>query len=90
MPTVLGLLGNKEPYFAFGRDVFNEPERQPIAFNCLNLLYQCITDSTTILSDEEKVVKIIEGSCTKKTENTLKAVLQRYAESLSRKEYTVK
>ncbi|WP_295936981.1 LTA synthase family protein [uncultured Alistipes sp.] len=27
MPTVLGLLGNTEPYFAFGRDVLNEPGR---------------------------------------------------------------
>lgn len=27
MPTVLGMLGNKEPYFAFGRDLFNEPRR---------------------------------------------------------------
>ena len=27
MPTLLGLLGNDEPYFAFGRDLFNEPER---------------------------------------------------------------
>lgn len=27
MPTLLGLLGNTEPYFAFGRDLFQEPER---------------------------------------------------------------
>ena len=27
MPTVLGLTGNTEPYFAFGRDVLNEPQR---------------------------------------------------------------
>ena len=27
MPTVLGLVGSEEPYFAFGRDVLNEPER---------------------------------------------------------------
>lgn len=27
MPTILGLVGNKEPYFAFGRDLFTEPER---------------------------------------------------------------
>ena len=28
MPTLLGLLGNTESYFAFGRDVLNEPQRQ--------------------------------------------------------------
>lgn len=27
MPTLLGLLGNQEPYFAFGRDIFGESER---------------------------------------------------------------
>ncbi|WP_346701479.1 LTA synthase family protein [uncultured Alistipes sp.] len=27
MPTLLGLTGNREPYFAFGRDVLNEPQR---------------------------------------------------------------
>lgn len=28
MPTLLGLLGNDEPYFGFGRDIFNEPQRE--------------------------------------------------------------
>ncbi len=28
MPTALGLLGNEEPYFAIGRDIFNEPHRE--------------------------------------------------------------
>ena len=28
MPTALGLMGNNEPYFAMGRDVFNEPQRE--------------------------------------------------------------
>ena len=27
MPTLLGLTGNREAYFAFGRDVLNEPQR---------------------------------------------------------------
>lgn len=27
MPTLLGLLGNRKPYFAFGRDVLHEPQR---------------------------------------------------------------
>ena len=29
MPTVLGLMGHDEPYFAIGRDIFNEPQREP-------------------------------------------------------------
>ena len=88
MPTLLGLLGNKEPYFAFGRDVFNEPQRQPVAFNCINQMYQCITDSTTFYFDTEKVVETIEGKPKNEDEDFLKAVLQNYAESLKEKRYT--
>ena len=90
MPTVLGLVGNQEPYFAFGRDIFNEPEREPVAINCINQVYQCITDSTTFYFDTEKVVKRIGNEPTKGNIDFLKAVLQRYAESLNNKSYTVK
>jgi len=89
MPTVLGLLGNKQPYFAFGRDVFNEPQRQPIAFNCINQMYQCITDSTTFYFNTERVVEIKEGKPGKDDEDFLKAVIQSYAESLANKRYTI-
>ena len=89
MPTVLGLVGNKKPYFAFGRDVFNEPERQPVAFNCINQVYQCITDSTTFYFDTEKTLKSIGNAPTNDNEAFLKAVLQSYSESLTNKKYTV-
>ena len=90
MPTVLGLIGNTAPYFAFGRDIFNEPDREPVAFNCINQVYQCITDSTTFYFDTEKVVKSIDKTPTKGNEDFLKAVLQRYAESLTNRSYTTK
>jgi phosphoglycerol transferase MdoB-like AlkP superfamily enzyme len=90
MPTLLGLLGNKETYYAFGRDVFNEPQRQPVAFNCINQVYQCITDSTTFYFDTENVIEIVEGKPKKEDEDFLKAVLQSYANSLTNKRYTVK
>lgn len=90
MPTVLGLVGNKEPYFAFGRDVFNEPERQPVAFNFINQVYQCITDSTVFYSDAEKVLKTVKGEVQQKDEDLLKAMLQHYAESLGQHNYKVK
>ena len=90
MPTVLGLIGNTAPYFAFGRDIFNEPEREPVAFNCINQVYQCITDSTTFYFDTEKVVKSIDKTPTKENEDFLKAVLQCYAESLTNRSYTIK
>lgn len=90
MPTVLGLVGNKEPYFAFGRDVFNEPQRKPVAFNFVNQMYQCITDSSTFYFDTEKTVKSIGNTPSKNDEDFLKAVLQRYSESLNERNYKVK
>lgn len=90
MPTVLGLVGNKEPYFAFGRDVFNEPQRKPVAFNFVNQMYQCITDSSTFYFDTEKTVKSIGKTPSKNDEDFLKAVLQRYSESLNERNYKVK
>ena len=89
MPTVLGLVGNKEPYFAFGRDVFNEPERHPVAFNFINQVYQYITDSTIFYSDAEKVLKTVKGEAQQKDEDFLKAMLQHYAESLGQRNYIV-
>ena len=88
MPTVLGLVGNKEPYLAFGRDVFNEPERRPVAFNCINQVYQCITDSSTFYFDTKQVVKSY-GEPKSEDVDLLKAVLQRYAACLTDKDYTV-
>jgi arylsulfatase A-like enzyme len=54
MPTLLGLIGYRKPYFAFGRDIFNEPERTPVAINYREERFQCITDSLTIYFDEHK------------------------------------
>lgn len=89
MPTVLGLVGNKKPYFAFGRDVFNEPERKPVAFNCINQVYQCITDSTTFYSDSKEIMKSVIGSPSKEDMDYLKAVLQHYSNTLTRRCYKV-
>lgn len=39
MPSVLGYLGNQDPYIAFGRDIFTE-ESEPFAFNYKDNVYQ--------------------------------------------------
>ena len=74
---------------AWFRSMFNEPERQPVAFNCINQVYQCITDSTTFYFDTEKTLKSIGNAPTNDNEAFLKAVLQSYSESLTNKKYTV-
>lgn len=44
MPTVLGLVGNDEPYFAIGRDIFNEPWRTPFTLIRSGYSYVGLTD----------------------------------------------
>ena len=48
MPTVLGLLGCDEPYFAIGRDIFNEPHREPFTLIRSGYAYTALTDDCVV------------------------------------------
>jgi phosphoglycerol transferase MdoB-like AlkP superfamily enzyme len=101
MPTLLGLLGNINPYFAFGRDVFNEPTKMPIAVNYINQLYQAITDSATYYFDRNSLLMAYSAHDTLQTQNIVnkntehqqraitytRALLQSYYSHLARKDY---
>ena len=103
MPTVLGLTGYKKPYFAFGRDVFREPEREPVAVNYLNESYQFIGDSIVLFSNGAQTlfacersdtlqrhdVKALHGAAQTDGERLLKAILQQYYTHLRDKSYVV-
>ena len=103
MPTLLGLMGYDKPYFAFGRDFFNEPERKAIATNCVNQIYQCITDSLSIYRDDEQTLYAYAATDTlqqhdildlnkteqKKIDDYFKAILQSYTTHLHKKSYVV-
>lgn len=82
MPTILGLLGNQEPYFALGRDLFGEPERTPWAFSYENG-YQLLTPNgarelSPEMSEEDDEAR------------KLKALVQQYYEHIAQKSYVVK
>jgi phosphoglycerol transferase MdoB-like AlkP superfamily enzyme len=103
MPTVLGLTDYHKPYFAFGRDVFGEPEREAVATNYINESYQYISDSIVLFSNGERTLSAYERSDTLQTRNIaplappaqqsgermLKAILQQYYRHLSEKSYVV-
>ncbi|MCR4964167.1 MAG: sulfatase-like hydrolase/transferase [Bacteroidales bacterium] len=92
MPTTLGLMGYDKPYFAFGRDVFNEPERKPLVVNCVQQTYQALTDSLSLYFDGERRLFVYSATDTlqqhnildmnslpqKSLERDLKATLQSY------------
>lgn len=104
MPTMLGLLGIKDPYFAFGRDIFGERQRTPIAIKYANGYY-AITDSIVMAFDEHEITALYSVSDTLLKHNLLlqpshpdaepllrhtKAVIQQYYDHIKKQDYTVK
>lgn len=103
MPTVLGLLGNSEPYFAFGRDVLNDSVQLPMAVNYVNQLYQSITEDATYYFDRNSLLMAYAAGDTlqkhnivnRDTENKTiantktRALLQSYYSHLAAKNYVV-
>ncbi len=101
MPTLLGLMGNAEPYFAFGRDVFGEFGQTPMSVNYDNNLFQAITQDYLIQFDEKSITGIYavddiahehnlvgEVDITQ-IEQQLKAQIQSYYSRIEQKNYLV-
>ena len=101
MPTLLGLMGNSEPYFAFGRDIFNEHVDVPFAANYDNNAYQAITHDRLIRFDEKSVTGIysiddvmhennlVGKESAEGVEQRLKALVQSYYSRVENKDYIV-
>ncbi len=82
MPTLLGLLGNEEPYFAYGRDLFAEEERTPWAV-AYESGYEAVTDDGAFRYAEEEIPDDSLGL-------RLKSLIQQYYRHLSEKSYVVR
>ncbi len=73
MPTVLGLVGYDKPYFAYGRDIFNEKDRPK---------WSVAYDGETSAMTADGVVKVSDS-------DLLKAYEQQYFEHILRSSYVV-
>ncbi|MDR2885345.1 MAG: LTA synthase family protein [Rikenellaceae bacterium] len=102
MPTLLGMLDYEKPYFAFGRDILNEPERFPIAVNYMNQMFQGITDSVAVFFDEHAVTAAYARADTlqhhpvaaalpavEEAVRQMKAIMQQYYRHVEQKNYTI-
>ena len=89
MPTLLGLTGNREPYFAFGRDVLNEPERPHWSVS-YDGMFRAVTDGGVIAFDEERDAAAAEpaGSQADSLLSQFRALVQQYYTRIERKNYT--
>lgn len=94
MPTLLGILGNREPYFAYGRDLFNEPERKAWAVS-YNSEFNVVTDSLVGRFDEhhwqlEPLHGHVLPADTLQIRQGVEALIQQYYTHISEKSYIVK
>ncbi|MDE6507952.1 MAG: LTA synthase family protein [Alistipes sp.] len=84
MPTVLGLLGSDQPYFAFGRDIFGEPDRPRWALS-YDGLFRAWTDSGTAEFDDALPPAPGDSPLLRR----YRALVQQYYSHVERKSYVV-
>ncbi len=83
MPTLLGLTGNRERYFAFGRDVLNEPDRPRWSVG-YDGRYRALTEAGTVSFDEQQAADTVAGS----PQGRFQALVQHYYDRIERQDYT--
>ena len=89
MPTVLGLTGNTEPYFAFGRDVLNEPQR-PRWSASYDGKFRALTGEGAVVLDDSGY-EVQECPATPAADSLMqsfRALIQQYYSHIERKSYT--
>ena len=87
MPTLLGLLGNREPYFAFGRDVLNEPQRPQWSVSW-DGAFQAVTNDGTIRFDDAQETPAA-SSAGESLLQDFRALVQQYYSHAEKKSYIV-
>ena len=89
MPTVLGLTSNTEPYFAFGRDVLNEPQRPRWSVS-YDGKFRALTDDGAVVLDDSGT-EVQECPATPAADSLMqsfRALIQQYYSHIERKSYT--
>lgn len=84
MPTLLGLLGNQEPYFAFGRDVLGEPKR-PAWSVSYDGEFRALGEAETASFDDTTPPALTTDT----TELRLRALVQQYYTRIDNRNYLI-
>ena len=89
MPTVLGLTGNQEPYFAFGRDVLNEPGRPRWSVS-YDGQFRALSDAGPIVLDDSgyEVQECPATPAADSLAQSFRALVQQYYTHIEKKSYT--
>lgn len=85
MPTLLGLLENTEPYFAFGRDVLNEPLRPRWSVS-YDGTFRALTEQGVLsFDDRQSAPQLPSGALLQ----DFCALVQQYYTRIEKKNYTI-
>ena len=89
MPTVLGLTGNTDPYFAFGRDVLNAPQRPRWSVS-YDGKFRALTDDGAVVLDDSgsEVQECPTTPAADSLTQSFRALIQQYYSHIERKSYT--
>lgn len=104
MPSVLGYLGYKKPYIAFGRDIFHSKPTDGYTVNFYNNMFQYLKGKYMIQYDGQKTVSVFDfindpllkqnllGKVSEQAsmEKELKAIIQQYMERMINDQLTTK
>ena len=89
MPTVLGLVGNTEPYFAFGRDVLNEPQRPRWSVSYDGRFRALTGEGAVVLDDSDMDVQECPATpAADSLAQNFRALVQQYYNHIEKKSYT--
>ena len=90
MPTLLGLTGNDAPYFAFGRDVLNEPGRPRWSVS-YDGRFRALTDRGIVSFDDtdDRQTQGPPVSAADSLPGCFRALVQQYYTRIEQKDYTV-
>ncbi len=80
MPTLLNLLGNREPFFSFGRDIFDTDSTRPK----WAVSHNGVTSAVTMKNGNIEVVKVADEG---EAGEQLRAFEQQYYDHISRRAY---
>ena len=101
MPTLLGLTGNREPYFAFGRDLFREKAPEGGFALAYDSGFEAVSGDRVLFFDEQRTTgsyrsddlrredDLSDGPEAAALERQVKAFIQQYYRHLEQKDFTV-
>ncbi|MEG1635641.1 MAG: LTA synthase family protein, partial [Rikenellaceae bacterium] len=93
MPTLLGMMGYKKPFFGYGSDLFgSKANKDRFTLNYFGGAFNIVTDSTTYQFNEKEIISTISSKPIKEPipphiYDQAKALIQQYYEHIERRDY---